>query len=81
MSDDEKNEREIDLDLSSPDVVTKYKTAAEIINSMFSFFIIIAVFLMRNSRAHLIFYFNITSSPLRVVYVCDFLRSILHPRK
>jgi hypothetical protein len=33
MSDDEREEKE--LDLSSSEVVTKYKTAAEIINSMF----------------------------------------------
>lgn len=31
MSDDEREEKE--LDLSSPEVVTKYKSAAEIINS------------------------------------------------
>lgn len=31
MSDDEREERE--LDLTSPEVVTKYKSAAEIINS------------------------------------------------
>lgn len=34
MSDDEVQEKE--LDLTSPDVVTKYKTAAEILNSYFS---------------------------------------------
>jgi len=33
MSDDERDEKE--LDLTSPDVVTKYKSAAEIVNSMF----------------------------------------------
>ena len=33
MSDDEREEKE--LDLSSPEVVTKYKTAAEIVNSVF----------------------------------------------
>lgn len=35
MSDDEREEKE--LDLTSPDVVTKYKTAAEIVNSMYCF--------------------------------------------
>lgn len=34
MSDDERDEKE--LDLTSPDVVTKYKSAAEIVNSMFN---------------------------------------------
>lgn len=33
MSDDEREEKE--LDLSSSEVVTKYKTAAEIVNSVF----------------------------------------------
>ena len=33
MSDDEREEKE--LDLSNPEVVTKYKNAAEIINSVF----------------------------------------------
>lgn len=33
MSDDEREEKE--LDLSSAEVVTKYKTAAEIVNSVF----------------------------------------------
>ena len=33
MSDDEREEKE--LDLSSAEVVTKYKTAAEIVNSLF----------------------------------------------
>jgi len=35
MSDDEREERE--LDLTSPEVVTKYKSAADIVNSIFSF--------------------------------------------
>lgn len=34
MSDDERDEKE--LDLTSPDVVTKYKSAAEIVNSIFN---------------------------------------------
>lgn len=34
MSDEEREEKE--LDLTSPEVVTKYKSAAEIVNSMFS---------------------------------------------
>ena len=34
MSDDEREEKE--LDLTSPEVVTKYKSAAEIVNSKFS---------------------------------------------
>ena len=33
MSDDEREEKE--LDLTSPEVVTKYKSAAEIVNSVF----------------------------------------------
>lgn len=33
MSDDEREEKE--LDLSSPEVVTKYKSAAEIVNSYY----------------------------------------------
>lgn len=37
MSDDEREE--VELDLSSPDVVTKYKIAAEIANSEFSLFL------------------------------------------
>lgn len=37
MSDDESKE-EKELDLTSPDVVTKYKTAAEIVNSNEFFF-------------------------------------------
>ena len=36
MSDDEREEKE--LDLSSPEVVTKYKSAAEIANSMFNIY-------------------------------------------
>ena len=36
MSDDERDEKE--LDLSYPEVVTKYKSAADIVNSNFSFF-------------------------------------------
>lgn len=35
MSDEEMEERE--LDLTSPEVVTKYKSAAEIVNSYFFF--------------------------------------------
>lgn len=42
MSDDEREEKE--LDLTSPDVVTKYKSAAEILNSEFhSLFISISI--------------------------------------
>jgi len=41
MSDDERDEKE--LDLTSPDVVTKYKSAAEIVNSMFHSYIFFKV--------------------------------------
>lgn len=37
MSDDEREEKE--LDLTSPEVVTKYKSAAEIVNSNISLFL------------------------------------------
>jgi hypothetical protein len=37
MSDDERDEREEkELDLTSPEVVTKYKSAAEIVNSIYT---------------------------------------------
>ncbi|KAM0948119.1 putative methionyl aminopeptidase [Dioscorea sansibarensis] len=37
MSDDEANKEEKELDLSSPDVVTKYKSAADIVNKALQF--------------------------------------------
>lgn len=40
MSDDDTPKEEKELDLTSPEVVTKYKSAAEILNSnLFSFFL------------------------------------------
>lgn len=46
MSDDEVQEKE--LDLTSPDVVTKYKTAAEILNSYFSS--LVSLFLVKKFK-------------------------------
>lgn len=51
MSDDEREEKE--LDLTSPEVVTKYKSAAEIVNSVFHS--LISHFFWLNSKRVFVF--------------------------
>lgn len=63
MSDDEREEKE--LDLSSAEVVTKYKTAAEIVNSVF--LTLSMSFVVSSSFWVLVFFLHWTHSPLQCV--------------
>lgn len=64
-SDDERDEKE--LDLSSPEVVTKYKTAAEIVNSNALFLLLFYPFPIR-----ITFLFPIFSSLVFSVFIICF---------